>query len=182
MSDSASAGVSPLIVRATEFSLDTTVLFVAGGEQHVGEINDVRGGLDAGFVGVTVATDDSLFDIETTHHPKNGWEELTAQERNYGDVETTLKKVGAVTELRKENPGEPPAKFRPGDELDYSDGHRYRVVEAPVEREYDQRILAYQLDGSLNSTKKLRASEVVQYYPRETCTPEDANPDAELPR
>jgi hypothetical protein len=135
-------------------------------DTYLGEIDEIASERDdlGGFVSVVFMADDrTVFDLEAQYDPRSGWSDLTASERLYHDAETKFIEHGPVDDLSPVSLGVELDALRVGVEATHWTGDRFRVVVPPHEREYDNKALAYNIDGGTNVVEKLDPAEV------ETC-------------
>lgn len=143
---------------------EATVRISVDGESMIGEVDDVRHSREGAIVShaVTVIEDGyqgSLWDLETQYDPRTGWNDVTGHERIYDDGPTSFETHETVTVERIER-GVDPDAVEPGQTIKTADGDEYRVVVPPQEREYDSKILAYNLDSSGNACEKVKPADV----------------------
>jgi len=145
---------------------DTLRVELADG-QIVAEVDDTRRTEEGDFVaqGVTIIEDGhhgNIYDLETQHHPRDGWSSVEVSRRVYRQTETEWLEKGIAEEIVVIDSGIEPDRLDPGVTVESVDGDRYRVVEPPWEREYDDKALTYNLDNGTNACEKLDPSEVVR--------------------
>lgn len=126
------------------------------------EVDDVR--ISDGYVGVTVIEEGykgRICDLETHHDHRVGWATPRVFRRDYEEPRTAFVDEGVLEELEAVTLGVNPDRLLPGDTLEHVSGGRYRVIVPPAEREYDNKVLAYQLDGHNNVAEKIDPSELL---------------------
>jgi len=119
---------------------------------------------DIGRHAVTVIEDGnnaSIWDLEAEFDPRDGWSALTAIQRQYLADETVFVERG-MADVEIVDPGIDPDRLDPGVTVEGVDGDHYRVVVPPWEREYDDNVLAYNLDSKANVCERVAPSEVIR--------------------
>lgn len=145
-----------------------TICFEADGDRETADVEVLKEHVDelgGGFVTLLAKSGPSLWELAADLDPRDGWSDMTADKRFYHEAETEIEEAGVVEDLFVVD-GVAPEDLQAGDDLTYLDGNSYRVVVTPVEREYDDRALCYQLDGGSNTCTKLEPGEVVEHYPQ----------------
>ncbi|WP_135822982.1 hypothetical protein [Halostella litorea] len=145
---------------------DTVRVTPADADRFVGTVDDIRKHSTGAITthAVTVAEDGHrapLWDLTAEYDPREGWSPVVATKRVYGDSETEFVEHGEA-EFEVIDLGIDPDRLGPGITVEAVDGHEYRVVIPPWEREYDSKALAYDLDSKANTCEKLRPREVIR--------------------
>lgn len=126
----------------------------------VAEVDDVRiGGDDLGnYAAVTLIETGhrgAVYDAESHYDPRVGWATPTVHKRLYGEVETDFVECGELEQLDCVETGIDPTALQAGDTIEHADGSLYRVVIPPTAREYDDKMLGYDLNGPSNVVEKV---------------------------
>lgn len=144
---------------------DDQLLATIDGEWMVLAVDEVkhRPTEDGGFVMVHSIDERSRWwDLTSTFTPQEGWSGFEAARRYQVGNETHWTDEVVVDELRRADLGVDPSRLEPGQDFDYYDGERYRVVVTPAERDYDEKVLAYCLSDGSNVTKKLDPGRILR--------------------
>lgn len=132
----------------------------------IGTVDDVRLSLDelSSRAAITIYTDErDIWDLETVHDPRHGWEDIVAAERQYQKRQTEWKEHGTVEAIEQIQSGVSPELIEAGVDYQHVSGDIYRAVVEPIEREYDNKMLAFNLDSSTNTLEKIDPEKVVVY-------------------
>jgi len=148
----------------TDHEVGETVRFSAADldDWVVGDIDDVR--VDESYAAVTVIEPfhgGRVFDLEAHHDPRVGWTTPRAFRRDYDAAPTEFVDEGELETVESISPGIDREQIFAGDTIEHVDGDRYRVIVPPVEREYDDRVLAFNLDSSSNVAEKVDPAKLL---------------------
>lgn len=102
-----------------------------------------------------------MWDLDVQFDPRYGWCEVQVTRRVYETEPTEFIEKGHGT-VEVIEPGIDPDRLDPGVTVEAIDASRYRVVVAPWEREYDSKVLAFNLDNRSNVLEKLSPREVIK--------------------
>ncbi len=142
---------------------DETVVFEpADADPQCGTVHRfaVDGEPPGGYCSVEVHVDGTIWDLEATYEPRDGWGTLWAAERLYHGNEMDRVRQGAVERIEAVDIGVAPEDLAPGVTAEHWSGDQYRIVVGPAERESDDKALAFNLDSSSNVLERVSPDEI----------------------
>lgn len=154
----------PLLEDLDESGGDEIVATIDGDRVvlTVDEIKEREGDV-GGFVMIHAMDDGRRWwDLQADFTPQDGWSGFEAARRYQVKNETHWTSEVPVEAIERADLGVDPGELEPGQDFDYYDGETWRVVVPPAEREYDDKVLAYCLTGSLNGTKRLDPDRILR--------------------
>ncbi len=148
----------------TDHDVGDTVRFSADelDDWIAGDVDDVR--IDESYAAITVIEPfhgGRVFDLEAHHDPRVGWTTPRAFRRDYDSAPTEFVDEGELETVDAISLGIDRERILAGDTIEHVDGDRYRVIIPPVEREYDDRVLAFNLDSSSNVAEKVDPADLL---------------------